>query len=54
VCVVKVFESCLLSNIIVTLKIDKSVTFLTPKMTREAPVRVAECPPLGAGGTPSI
>ena len=23
-------------------------------MTKEAPVRVAECPPLGHGGTPSI
>ena len=23
-------------------------------MTRDAPVRVAECPPLGDGGTPSI
>ena len=23
-------------------------------MTNEAPVRVAECPPLGEGGTPSI
>ena len=27
---------------------------LTPNITSEAPVRVAECPPLGAGGTPSI
>ena len=27
---------------------------LTPNMTSEAPVNVAECPPLGDGGTPSI
>ena len=27
---------------------------LTPKITRLAPVSVAECPPLGLGGTPSI
>ena len=27
---------------------------LTPKITSDAPVRVAECPPLGDGGTPSI
>jgi len=27
---------------------------LTPKITNEAPVSVAECPPLGTGGTPSI
>lgn len=27
---------------------------LTPKITSEAPVNVAECPPLGDGGTPSI
>jgi hypothetical protein len=28
--------------------------YFTPKTTREAPVKVAEWPPLGAGGTPSI
>lgn len=28
--------------------------YLTPNITKEAPVRVAECPPLGVGGTPSI
>ena len=54
-CVVKVLEACLLSNIEVTLRLYwLLVQKLTPKMTSEAPVSVAECPPLGAGGTPSM
>ena len=31
-----------------------SDSILTPKMTNDAPVSVAEWPPLGVGGTPSI
>ena len=30
------------------------IILLTPKITSEAPVNVAEWPPLGDGGTPSI
>ena len=30
------------------------IVALTPKMTNDAPVSVAEWPPLGVGGTPSI
>jgi hypothetical protein len=38
----------------VTLQAINQKIKLTPKITRDAPVRVAEWPPLGHGGTPSI
>lgn len=51
--IIQVDIAFLLATIIMTLYCYVS-NFLTPKYNIDAPINVAECPPLGLGGTPSI
>ena len=55
VSVIQINVSFLLATVVMTLKnLNSLFIMLTPKITIEAPERVAVCPPLGLGLTPSI
>jgi hypothetical protein len=52
--IVKIGIPFILSRVVMTLQRISLKMQLTPKKTIEAPIKVAVCPPLALGGTPSI